>query len=73
VARAALLVVVGVAIGTGVAMVIGRALASLLFGVAPTDFPTLISSAAVLGAVALIACIVPALRAAKSSPAQVLR
>ena len=54
-------------------MVIGRALASLLFGVGPTDFPTLIGSAAVLGAVALIACIVPALRAAKSSPAQVLR
>jgi putative ABC transport system permease protein len=73
VARAALLVVFGVAIGTGVAMVIGRALASLLFGVGPTDFPMLIGSAAVLGAVALIACIVPALRAAKSSPAQVLR
>jgi predicted permease len=63
------LLVVGLVIGLGLAVLFGYLLSAQLFGVAPFDLATLIGSAAVLCAITLIACWLPARRAAKLDPA----
>jgi putative ABC transport system permease protein len=45
----------------------------LLFGVSPTDLRTFVGVPAVLLGVALVACLVPAQRAANLDPAEILR
>jgi putative ABC transport system permease protein len=50
-----------------------RLLRSLLYGVGPTDVPALASAAAVLVAVSLLACYLPARRAAGTDPVEALR
>jgi len=62
-------------IGAGVLGAIGmtRALGSLLFGVSPTDLPTLVASAVALLVVAAAASWLPARRAAAVDPALALR
>jgi putative ABC transport system permease protein len=67
------LLVLGVALGAAVAMVGGRAAASLLFRVHPYDPVTLIASIVILSAVALAASYVPARRAARIEPVAALR
>ncbi|HEX8944048.1 MAG TPA: ABC transporter permease [Gemmatimonadaceae bacterium] len=69
------LVVTLIGICGGILGAIGttRALASLLFGVTPTDIPTLLGSAVVLVVVAAAASWVPARRAAAVDPALALR
>lgn len=64
---------VGVAIGVGGALLLARTLASLVFGVAATDRVTLIVSAGVVFAVAMLACWRPAWRATRVDPMTVLR
>ena len=59
--------------GIGAALLVSRLIATLLFGVSPTDFRTLIGVPAVLLAVAICACLVPAHRAARVDPADILR
>ena len=71
--RAMLLAVVGVGIGIVGAVVATRYLTSLLFGVKPIDVITFGGVALVMIAVALIACLVPARRAAKIDPLVALR
>jgi len=71
--RAMLLAIVGVGIGIVGAVVVTRYLTSLLFGVKPIDVITFVGVALVLFAVALIACLVPARRAAKIDPLVALR
>ncbi len=63
----------GLALGLGLAVVLRRVLASLLFGVSPTDPLTLTGVAAILALVAAAACYLPARRAAAVAPAVALR
>jgi len=65
--------VAGLAIGLAGAAALGGVLTKLLYGVTPTDVPTFVGVAAVLLAVALAACLVPAWRAVRVDPLEALR
>jgi putative ABC transport system permease protein len=67
------LTALGVAIGLGVAVAASRALASLLFGVSRLDPATYLGVVTLLAGAALLACAVPAWRAARVDPAVTLR
>ena len=67
------LVVLGVAVGVGVAFLSGRFLTTLVFGVSPTDPRMMIAVAVMLVLVAAMACLVPGRRAASLDPASILR
>jgi putative ABC transport system permease protein len=58
----------GVVAGVAGAFAIRRVMESQLYGIQPMDPLVLVSVAAVLGAVAFVACAVPARRAAKIDP-----
>jgi putative ABC transport system permease protein len=63
----------GAIVGLAGALVLTRFMAGLLFGVRPTDPWTLGAVALLLGGIALAACCVPAVRAAKVDPMVALR
>jgi predicted permease len=67
------LVLVGAAIGLAGALALTRLLRSFLFGVTPTDPLTFASIILLLSAIALLACWLPARRALKVDPIEVLR
>lgn len=71
--QAALLVGTGLGAGLLGAAAATRLMRALLFGVAPSDPLTLASVAALLGIVALVAALVPVLRAARVDPMESLR
>ena len=50
-----------------------RLFQSLLFGVGATDLPMLIAVTVILGAIAFVACLVPARRATLVDPIQAIR
>jgi putative ABC transport system permease protein len=66
-------VAVGVAAGVITAFFTSRLLTTLLFGISPTDLRTIFAVPTALVLVALVACLVPASRAARLDPAQILR
>jgi predicted permease len=66
-------VAAGVVIGAGAALLATRALASMLYGVAPQDATTFVATAAILTVVALVATWLPARRATRVDPVEALR
>lgn len=71
--QVAVLFVIGAAIGLVAALGIGRAAGSLLFGLEGHDPVVMIAAAGLLGAVAVAAGVVPAVRASRVDPVQALR
>jgi len=71
--RVIVLVGFGVVIGTAASIWASRFIAALLYGLEPGDPATLISAAAVLAGVGALAAALPAYRAARVDPAEVLR
>ena len=68
-----MLALIGIAIGLAGAFFLTRLMRTLLFGVTPTDALTFASVAVILFVVALLACYIPARRAAKLDPLIALR
>jgi predicted permease len=67
------LLVLALPIGLAGAWLAGRAMTTLLFGVAPANALVLGGTAAMLAGVALLACLIPSRRAARVSPVEALR
>jgi len=63
----------GVAIGLCAALALTRLMTRMLFGVKPSDPATLTLVAVLLSAIALLACFIPARRAAQVDPMRALR
>jgi putative ABC transport system permease protein len=73
VGQGARLLLLGALIGLAVAFLLSRLLASMLFGVSPTDPALFLAAFGVLAFVAVLACYLPARRAARVDPIVVLR
>lgn len=67
------MVAVGIGLGLIGALLLGRALASQLYGVSAADPAVLLVVAALLAAVAGVACLIPAWRAVRADPLRALR
>jgi ABC-type antimicrobial peptide transport system permease subunit len=65
--------IAGIFVGAAGAFALTRLMTSLLFGVMPTDIPTFVVVCLSLVVVALVACYLPARRAAKVDPLTALR
>ena len=72
-AKGLALALLGVAIGAAGALALTRLIAGMLFGVSPTDLPTLAVISLLVTAVAMLACYLPARRATRVDPLETLR
>jgi putative ABC transport system permease protein len=70
---ALVLLTVGIVVGLGLSLALGKAASSLLFGLRPSDPTTLGLAVALLAAVAVAASYIPARRASKVDPIAALR
>ena len=68
-----ILATIGLVIGLGIVFVLARFLTSMLYGVSPNDPITFTAITFILAAVALLACYIPARRAAHVDPMIALR
>ena len=71
--EAGVLLIAGVFVGTVLAIAAARTASTLLFGLHPGDPATLAMAAAGLGAIAMLASYLPALRASRLEPTEALR
>jgi ABC-type antimicrobial peptide transport system permease subunit len=67
------LTALGLVIGVGAALALGKVITTLLYGVKAFDPITFIGGSAVMLTIAVLACLVPAQRAATVAPSQALR
>ena len=67
------LIALGIVAGALLALASTRLVASMLYGITPTDPATLVMSAVALATVALAAALLPAWRAARLDPMEALR
>jgi putative ABC transport system permease protein len=67
------IVLAGMAIGLAGAFAVARVVASLLYGVKPTDVMTFIFTSMLLAFIALVACYIPARRAMRIDPLAAIR
>jgi predicted permease len=67
------LVAAGSLLGVGAAVALTRTLSSLLFEISPLDVTSFAAGVALLGFVALCACVIPAWRASRVDPMDALR
>jgi putative ABC transport system permease protein len=67
------LAAVGVIIGLGASFALTRLMSTLLYGVKATDVATLVAVAAILSAIAVLACYIPTRRASRVDPSVALR
>jgi predicted permease len=67
------LVLAGAALGVAGALALTRLTASVLYGIGPSDPPTIAVAVLLLAAVTLLACWIPARRASRVDPAVALR
>jgi putative ABC transport system permease protein len=63
----------GIAVGLACAAAATRTMSSLLFGVSPNDALTFVSVPVLLSVVALVACLIPGLRATRVRPIEAIR
>jgi predicted permease len=71
--RSTRLVAMGVAIGVGLSVWLSKFVGSLLYGLEPRDTPTLVSAIVVMLVIGTAAAFIPAWRAARIAPVEVLR
>ena len=64
---------VGLMVGLGVAAVLARSMSAFLFGIVPHDAVTFVAVPVLLLTVAAVACAMPARRASRLDPLQVLK
>jgi ABC-type antimicrobial peptide transport system permease subunit len=67
------MLMIGVVLGTGLALVAGRAATTMLFGLKPYDIATLIFAIVLLATIAVLASWLPALKASRLNPVDALR
>ncbi|MFM9959150.1 MAG: ABC transporter permease, partial [Phycisphaerales bacterium] len=71
--RVGWLALLGITIGVSAAFGVAKLMTSLLFGVAPTDLPTLAITAVAMGLTVIAASFVPLIRALRVNPVEALR
>ena len=71
--QTALVTVGGIGAGLGAAFVLSRFVSTVLYGITPRDVTSFVVVPAVLLGIAALACIIPATRAARIDPLEVLR
>lgn len=69
----AVVMAAGIVLGIALGLITGRVASTLLYGVKPHDWITIVSVVAILGGSGLLAGLIPALRAARVAPVEALR
>ena len=64
---------IGAAAATALANVLGAQISGLLFGLTPTDWTSVLAAGLLMMIVAVIACVVPAVRATRIDPLKAIR
>jgi ABC-type antimicrobial peptide transport system permease subunit len=67
------LLVIGLTLGVGVAFFSAGVIRGLLFGITPHDPATLVAVALMMAVIGIVACWIPALRAARIDPVTAMR